>query len=535
MFKRPSPTHLQWLALLVGVPLVVLLLSVGIWSLFSRTTTNDLHSNNSNGGNSIQTAGVSVTPGPTGEAQVPNSSVSPLLFGTNLSLYDSNDQVLQSITTRNVLEQLHFRIIRMPVRSNLSNETEIQAAQAIKSVGAYALVVLRGAVDNNVLADDISVIHAMNGIFGNTTVYYEYGNEEDLLGVDVNRYIASWNTVVPQLKRLALHGQFIGPVNFQYDRNYLITFLQQANPRPDQVSWHEYTCDDSWSTDICLSHIDHWTVHISDARSAMQAAIGTALPIMITEWNYAPNAQPNDGKINNDSFMSAWTTKAVQTLAANRIFASMQYACTNSVYALVRSDGTPTVQGLTMQSLYSHLILDGQQPTPIPSEPGQVQPGATPTPTEVLPQHIAFSFEDGGVNGWSKYGKEISLIENSTANKLEGSHSLHVVLSNMSSSSNPYILSPGITNGPQSGQTLDAYVYLPSDAVSFTAKVFAVDSSWHWYFNEMSTLAPGIWNHLTYTIPSSVGGQIYRIGVQFGSTTNMPMSSDVFVDAVGWH
>src|SRR6266567_199295 len=378
MFKRPSPTHLQWLALLVGVPLVVLLLSVGIWSLFSRTTTNDLHSNNSNGGNSIQTAGVSVTPGPTGEAQVPNSSVSPLLFGTNLSLYDSNDQVLQSITTRNVLEQLHFRIIRMPVRSNLSNETEIQAAQAIKSVGAYALVVLRGAVDNNVLADDISVIHAMNGIFGNTTVYYEYGNEEDLLGVDVNRYIASWNTVVPQLKRLALHGLFIGPVNFQYDRNYLITFLQQANPRPDQVSWHEYTCDDSWSTDICLSHIDHWTVHISDARSAMQAAIGTALPIMITEWNYAPNAQPNDGKINDNAFMSTWTATALQTLAANGIFASMQYSCTNTAIPMISSGNTTTVQGTAFASQYQSMIMGKQQPPPLPTPiPGTPQPHPT--------------------------------------------------------------------------------------------------------------------------------------------------------------
>src|SRR5438128_10103061 len=147
MLKRIWPRHLRWPALLVGVPLVVLLLSVGIWSLSSRTTTNDLHSNKSNGGNSIQTAGVSATPGPTGEAQVPNSSISPLLFGTNLSLYDSNDQVLQSSTTRNVLQQLHFRIIRMPLRCSLSNETDIQAAQSTTSLGAYAAVVSPGAVE----------------------------------------------------------------------------------------------------------------------------------------------------------------------------------------------------------------------------------------------------------------------------------------------------------------------------------------------------------------------------------------------------
>src|SRR5450759_1231856 len=67
--------------------------------------------------------------------------VSPLLFGTNLRLENSNDQVLQSAQTRQQLQHMHIRIIRMPVRPTLSNETEIQAAQVIKSIGAYALVV----------------------------------------------------------------------------------------------------------------------------------------------------------------------------------------------------------------------------------------------------------------------------------------------------------------------------------------------------------------------------------------------------------
>src|SRR5438270_4086149 len=178
---------------------------------------------------------------------------------------------------------MHMRIIRMPVRSSLSEATEIAAAQIIKSVGAIPLVVLRGAVDSTVLADDTRIVNDLNRIFGNGIVYYEYGNEEDLLGVNVTRYTASWNAIVPQLKRIALHGQFVGPVNFQYDRPYLTSFLQNANPRPDEVSWHEYTCDDSWTNDICISHIDHWPNHISDSRVAMTAAIGITLPIMITE------------------------------------------------------------------------------------------------------------------------------------------------------------------------------------------------------------------------------------------------------------
>lgn len=346
--------------------MVVLLLGVGFWTLtlhyqkggpapiFAASPT-PVDTPTSNSG----VAGVTATTYPTmtSTVHVKNGTVSPFIFGTNLSLYDNNDQVLHSASTRAQLQAMHFRILRFPVRTVLSNETEIQAARIIRSMGAYAVVILRGAVDTNALADDTRIIQDMNSVYGNIVVYYEYGNEEDLLGVNVERYTASWNAIVPQLKHIALNGQFIGPVNYQYDQSYLTTFLQQAQPRPDAISWHEYTCDDAAPNDSCLANIDNWTTHIANARSTMQASIGTTLPIMITEWNYAPNAQANDGKINDSNFMATWTTKALQTLAANHIFASMQYTSTNSVYALVRDDSTSSVQGLTIRNLYQSMIL----------------------------------------------------------------------------------------------------------------------------------------------------------------------------------
>ncbi len=324
---------------LVSLGLIATILGVGIWGIVSHALGGaraGIEQQNNNG--AVQLA----------------PPVSPLLFGTNMGLFDSNDQVLTSATTRSQLQQMHVRIMRMPVRSNLSEATEIQAAQEIKSLGAVPLVVLRGAIDSTVLADDSRIVSDMNNIFGNSVVYYEYGNEEDLLGVDVNGYTSSWNAVVPQLKRIALQGQFVGPVNFQYDRTYLTTFLQNANPRPDEVSWHEYTCDDSWASSICISHIAHWSNHFADARAAMQSVIGTALPIMITEWNYAPNAVPNDGKNNDNTFMSTWTATALQTLAANGIFASMQYSCTNTAIPMVSSSNSATVQGTTFASQYQY-------------------------------------------------------------------------------------------------------------------------------------------------------------------------------------
>lgn len=294
---------------------------------------------------------------------VTGGGVSPYIFGVNLGLFDTGDQFLTSAATRAAMQQMHVKMVRMPVRPNISIAADIQVAQDIKSIGALPLLALHGALTTNYLADDIAVIKAMNQVFGNSPVYYEFGNEEDLAGVSVAQYTSTWNSAIPQLKAVALNGNFVGPVNFQYNDAYLSTFLKTAQPRPDLISWHEYTCSYKWAADLCLSHIDNWNKHIAAARAAMQNTIGTVLPIMITEWNYAPDqllqngGQPfSDGKWNNASFMNAWTAKALQTLTANHIFASMQYSVTNTAIPMVDQSGAITTQGATFQSLYQQII-----------------------------------------------------------------------------------------------------------------------------------------------------------------------------------
>ncbi|HLZ61754.1 MAG TPA: hypothetical protein VKR06_32830 [Ktedonosporobacter sp.] len=289
--------------------------------------------------------------------------VSPLLFGTNMGLFDGNDQVVTSATTRGLMQQIHVRIVRIPLRRSLPNAVEVQAEQAVKSIGAVPLIVLNGLRNPNALADDTRMIQNTNSVFGNSLVYYEFGNEDDYNGLPITRYTQGWNTLIPQFKRLAHNGKFIGPVSYQYDHDNLTTFLQGANPRPDAVSWHEYTCSYKDPAADCLAHISNWTTHISDARAVMQATLGTTLPIMITEWNYAAdqstqgNGQPiADAKYNNTSFMTTWTSEALHILAANGVFASMQYSVTNTALSLIASDNTLTTQGMAFQSLYQAMV-----------------------------------------------------------------------------------------------------------------------------------------------------------------------------------
>lgn len=291
---------------------------------------------------------------------------SPLLFGTNLGLFNSNDQFLTSATTRQMMQQMHIRMVRIPTRSNLPLSLTIQAAQDTKDIGAIPLIVLEGMRNARPLQVDTQLVQAMNHIFGGNVVYYEFGNEDDWNGLPIDRYTAGWNQVIPVLKKLALNGKFIGPVSYQYSRDNLTAFLREASPRPDAVSWHEYTCSWQDPAALCLASIEKWTTHIRDARAVMQSTLGTTLPIMITEWNYAAdqsvqsNGQPYpDHKYDNAAFMSQWTTRALQTLAANGVFASMQYTVTNTALPLITYQNRMTVQGQTFQALYQNMILTG--------------------------------------------------------------------------------------------------------------------------------------------------------------------------------
>jgi hypothetical protein len=290
-------------------------------------------------------------------AQPPMTGGTSLLFGTNLNLQDSSDQVLTSAATRALLQQMHVGMIRIPTHDGQSDSIIIQAAQITKSLGAVPLVILQGDQSTpNALTNDTQIITDMNNIFGSSTVYYEYGNEEDFFQkLTAQAYTASWNRLIPQLKKIAPNGRFVGPVNYQYNGSYLQYFLQNANPLPNAVSWHEYTCASNWTNDICMSHLDNWTVHVNAARSIMNATIGTSLPIMITEWNYTANPVAGDGKSNNAAFMTAWTTKALQTFAANGIFAATQYSCTNYAAPLVDSNNNITAQGQAFQTTYASM------------------------------------------------------------------------------------------------------------------------------------------------------------------------------------
>jgi hypothetical protein len=317
--------------------------------------------------------------------------VSPLVWGTNLSLYNAQDFFLTNQATITLTHQMHVQLIRFPYRGDLA-VTEA-AAKKIAALHATPLLILPSGTEQ--LQTDQQLLQMMNRIFGSQTVYYEFGNEQDLPangGISAAAYTASWNAVIAQIKPLAPAGRFIGPVTSHADPAYLTTFLKQANPRPDAVSWHEYTCSSKDPDAVCVQAISRWGTHIQEARTVMQQAIGRVLPIAITEYNWNPNAQ-NDPRATNNTFLGTWMSAAIAELIRDNVFAANQYVLTNNAQLAMIADSTHTLTavGTVFQSTFEQ----AQSQMPVPTS--TITPPATRTPTAQggSPSQLCFQAHTG--------------------------------------------------------------------------------------------------------------------------------------------
>lgn len=327
--------------------------------------------------NGTQTKTITPTSGP-------KMPASRFIFGTNLSPSDEKYQTVTSQTTQDLLQQMHIQMVRIPLEKPLTEPVITQAAQGVKKLNAVPLVNLYDPFYPKSQEENSKIIKIMNKVFGQTTVYYEYGNEDDAAGISAEDYTAAWNKAVPDLKKLAPGAHFIGPATYQYSEQYFQTFLKQANPLPDEISWHEYACDAAESQQICMQRLNNWSSDISNARTTMTKILRKSLPIVISEWNYAANAKANDGKANDSRFLVNWTTKALQILSDNQIFASMQYSCTGTTPLITNDSLTP--QGEAFMKLYDNYVTNrahtapGVTPTATTTDTPTSTPTATPTP-----------------------------------------------------------------------------------------------------------------------------------------------------------
>jgi hypothetical protein len=278
------------------------------------------------------------------------------VHSVNLSLFNTGgEQFCNNTSTQNIVKAHGVPYIRMPFRDTISDAYEQQCLKAIKAVGALPLVIVHGECvssgdpftpDSHWLQTDVQPI------FGSAPVLVEYGNEEDLScngggGISIQTYTTSWNSVVSRLKAAFPAYKYVGPVFYQSDPTDLQYFVGHANPRPDYVSWHEYACGPSDSNAHCTQAITNWAQHITANNQAMQNAIGTTIPIIVSEWNLDPQS---DSRYGNASFIKPWMTSALKqwnTLTSSGVFLAMIYTLDShgGNFQLITSSNTLTPEG----------------------------------------------------------------------------------------------------------------------------------------------------------------------------------------------
>ena len=296
---------------------------------------------------------------PTTGSSTPTPSLTPpsanpsLLCGTNLGLFSDNDFVKNN-GAQNALSKLHVSTLRIPWRQDVdANGTRLlQAVHITHSLGITPLVILHLATDATSITGNKNIVQQINTIMGGAQVFYELGNES----FD-SSYTAKWNQIISQVKPIATNAWFGGPVAAlnagSGATSSMAQFYVQANPTPDFLDWHEYTCGHTDSAQYCFNHIaaatspgHNWEQHILDTQTALQKLGVSVLPkIFITEWGW--DSAPFGGSTPDPRLSTMYTlhfdTAALNELKKIGVYAAYQYVLnTNGDSQLINYNGSQT-------------------------------------------------------------------------------------------------------------------------------------------------------------------------------------------------
>jgi hypothetical protein len=144
-----------------------------------------------------------------------------------------------------------------------------------------------------------------------------------------------------------------------------------------------------------------------------------------------------------------------------------------------------------------------------------------------------YSFEAGTTQGWNAGGVTASNAANSQAVAHDGTHSLTLMLSGTTTSSwgSAYVPAPSDLVG---GTTVVGWVLVPTGGASgLRAQIFLQDGSNTWYnAASASTLVPGTWSKLVFTVPTGAVTPVRWFGAWFTTDSGVSWSGTAYVDSV---
>jgi hypothetical protein len=279
--------------------------------------------------------------------------VNSYLFGTNDTYEWSSENIESRTDIQFAIRTAGFTLLRSFFRDHASDAEIDQRAQTIKNTGAQCL----GVITN--IADATFDEHLIEYL-GQRCLLYEFGNESDYNGISAKTYLAQWNALIPQLRRINPFARFIGPVTYNdlgvhdFMQAYL-DGVKVSGVLPDAISFHWYPCYHD-SKESCLAKAGTYADAVTSVRRMVLSTLGKELPVGVTEWNYDPgNPPPSYG--DDAGFMTSFSVAAIHAMiAAGAVFACQFDAASYGGYGRLDMFDVTTGQPKPQYVALKHLI-----------------------------------------------------------------------------------------------------------------------------------------------------------------------------------
>jgi hypothetical protein len=180
----------------------------------------------------------------------------------------------------------------------------------------------------------------------NTCHIFEFGNEPDNYGsiddANIANYTAQWIADIPVLRALDPGAIFGGPVltwsasngagsgNYGSDMAYFLAQTAAAGVRADFIDYHDYPCMKATSTAQCISMTPgDFQYNYDFVINLEKQYYGGVIPTGVSEYNFDPGSNNLYAWGDDGTFMSQWTTTAMDAAVSLGMSFDIQFDSMN--------------------------------------------------------------------------------------------------------------------------------------------------------------------------------------------------------------
>ena len=263
-------------------------------------------------------------------------------FGTNDTINYGTPNVDTLSSVQADLKGGGLTILRVWAYGSDSDATILQKVAAATGSGEVCMFMLGQTNDLTWLEHVVTETEA-------NCPYYEFGNEPDNGGSPANgsiaTYTSQWIADIPQLRAIDPKAQFGGPVimwsgsccqfsgtTYPDDMAYFLGVTAQAGVRADFIDYHDYPCtagkQDTEAACLAATPGD-FAWNWNNVIPYEQQYYGKVIPTGVSEYNFDPGDQHLYDWCNDSTFMTQWTTAALDEIVKLRMSFANQFDSLN--------------------------------------------------------------------------------------------------------------------------------------------------------------------------------------------------------------